>query len=162
MFAHVFNTKFKFDSILSIVENKSENKSNLTMNTTEGSNELNQPFYYVLPFVIQFLSAIICYLGSSLAFKLGMNRFCFALPMTLTTPATLVAVLLICELKPLNSEILEQYKKHLLCFNGGYFTNFTGWCLLIGILVWWTSHLWTTGPIWLNYRYLSNSSTIKR
>ncbi len=161
LFAHIFNNKFKFNSILAIVE-KASNNSNFSSNYTSVLNLKSQPLYYIYPFILQLISTLICYLGASLAFKLRMNRFCFALPMTLTTPISLIIVLLICELNPVNYDSIDQIKQHFVCLNEGYFSNFLSWHLIVGILIWWVSHLWTTSRIWLNYEYLFNFTTIKR
>lgn len=160
LFAHIYNNKFKFGSILTIAE-KASNNSNLSLNNSLVLNLSGQPLYYIYPFIVQLVSTVICYLGASLAFKLRMNRFCFALPMTLTTPISLIIALLICELNP-NYVSIDQIKQHFVCSNQGYLTFFLRWHLIVGILVWWLSHLWTTSRIWLNYEYLFNFTTIKR
>jgi hypothetical protein len=165
LFAHIFNPKFKFESILSIGHNNqtkngsiNENKNSSFSLTTFASLSEASPLGYFIPFVIFLLSTVACYLASSLAYKLRMHRFCFSLPMTLTTPASLLAALLICELKEPGNFLRPRF----VCASDSYFSESIGWHLIIGMLVWWISHLWTTSSIWLKYELLFNFGTIKR
>ena len=53
--------------------------------------KFDSSFYaFVLPFLVQLGSSLIFYLSCALAFKLRMRRVCFALPLTLITPVSIV------------------------------------------------------------------------
>lgn len=112
---------------------------------------------YLTPFAIQLASSLICYLASSLAFKLRMSRFSFALPITLITPVATILACLICEFKKpnfQNADWFNEFTEHFICSTNFY--NFK-WHLTCGICLWWLSNLWTTSHIWTT----NNDSKLK-
>ena len=114
--------------------------------TTEFNLNLNLlKFSHIEPLLTHFLATIIFYYSCTLAFKLRMHNICFALPLTLTTPICLFLALFFCEMKTPNNQI----KDHFICSTNGYFQSDEFVHLIIGVFVWWLSHLWTSNRIWL-------------
>jgi hypothetical protein len=110
-------------------------------------------------FLIQLTSTLVCYLSASLAFKLRMHRFCFALPLTLITPISIILSVVICENNSENIG-LDDFRKGFICVTS-YLTNPFKWQLIVGVCLWWVSHIWTTSNIWSQFT-LDRFTTIKR
>lgn len=103
---------------------------------------------YVYPLIVQVVSSVICFLASSLAYKFRMNRFSFALPMTLVTPVSIVASVLICELKKPNlveNGWMDEFRSHFICTSKILSYK---WQLICGLCLWWVSNLWSSSHIW--------------
>ena len=146
LFAHIYHPKFKFNP--SFFE-KSVNS-----------------MLYLTPLIVHLLASLVFYLACSLAFKLRMQRVCFALPLSLTTPVCLALALVLCHFNfPLKREWLSELRNHFIC-TSSYFHDPFRWQLVCGMALWWLSHLWTTNPIWnndANRKAFKNESTqVKR
>ena len=88
------------------------------------------------PFLAQYAASILFYLSCSLAFKLRMHRVCFAFPLTLITPVSLAVALFLCHVN-----------SFFVCATIYSQSPFL-WHLILGVSLWWISHLWTTNSIW--------------
>lgn len=74
-----------------------------------------EPLYFWALF-IHISSSLIFYMSCSLAFKLRMHRFAFALPVTLLTPVMLVLSCCFCQLS-VGDKFWLQFKGKLLLLN---------------------------------------------
>lgn len=103
---------------------------------------------YFYPLAVQVVSSIVCFLSSSLAYKLRMNRFSFALPIALVTPLSIVISVLICELRKPNliaNNWMDLFSGHFICTSKivGY-----KWQLIWGLCLWWVSNIWSGSHVW--------------
>ncbi|RNA28824.1 chitin synthase, partial [Brachionus plicatilis] len=106
------------------------------------------PIVYVYPLLVQVVSSMVCFLASSLAYKLRMNRFSFALPMTLVTPLSIVASVLVCEFRKPNlmaNNWMDVFSSHFICTSRVLSYK---WQLVCGLCLWWLSNLWSSSHIW--------------
>ena len=94
------------------------------------------------PLVIQVGSSVALYLSCTLAFKLGMRRVCFTLPITCVTPVSLLVSALLCR---------NLFECGRTCV----------WHVVVGICLWWLSHVWTTSSMWSKMRTIKRPFTFK-
>ena len=103
---------------------------------------------YIYPLVVQVASSLVCFLASSLAYKFRMNRFSFALPMTLVTPLAIILSVLICEIRKPNlieNNWMDFFSGHFICKSKILSYK---WQLICGLCLWWISSLWSSSHIW--------------
>jgi hypothetical protein len=116
-------------------------------------------FYYFVPFIVHVSASITFYLASSLAYKLRMIRFSFALPLTLLTPVLYACAVLICELGVENGhKWLSWFPFDFKCER----VSSLEWYSACGLCLWWISHLWTTRHVWQRTAHSLKNTTIKR
>ena len=97
----------------------------------------------IAPALVQIASCLVCYYCGSLACKLLMQRFSFALPLYLATPLTGLVIYLQCQGHiaqfPTGAGLRFEYVCY--CWEDSY------WFLLCGA-VWWLTMLWTAAHVW--------------
>ncbi len=157
LFSHYFYPNYLKNTILFITANPNQNSSvfNQSFPYTRHSERLS----FFGAFIVHFVSSLMLYLASSLAFKLRMIRFSFALPLTLVTPILFIISLLICEygVLNLNTNWLTDFNYNFICEKNSKIQVFAA----CGLCLWWASHLWVTRHIWAKWKGNSNT-TIKR
>ena len=104
---------------------------------------------YFWPFLAHLSSSIAFYLACSLSFKLRMHRLCFALPTTLMTPVALIIACSLCEINPAGAP--NQFKEYFKCKMFAASTSAYKTQFIIGISLWWASHLIINAHVWKKY-----------
>ena len=106
------------------------------------------------------IGSLVCYMCASFAFKLRMHRCSFALPISLVSPLTIAVALIVCEC----GFVLADISRPFACDSGSAGMNMKSNYrdFLIGVCIWWLSHLWTTNHVWMRYKRRLIMTTIKR
>ena len=112
------------------------------------NNKLNsdEKMWYFLPFIVQTISFLVCYVSCSLSLELRMSRISFALPLSLATPISLIISTVLCQSRDEEKDKLS-FKNQFMCAADYSLMPYV-WQLILGVCFWWLSSLWTTSHIW--------------
>ncbi|KAK7477687.1 hypothetical protein BaRGS_00031071 [Batillaria attramentaria] len=133
---------------------------NTTVCTTSYIYNWRQYITY-LPLLMQVVASGLCYYFARLACKLCMQRFSFAVPLSLATPVSVAAMITLCYLSPETTQVsiftrFERFSKDQIipgflswsCTGEGNDRQWLIWHLGLGFGLWWASQLWITRYIW--------------
>ncbi|CAL1526679.1 unnamed protein product [Lymnaea stagnalis] len=121
-------------------------KKNTTVCTTTKVYRWRQWETY-LPLIVQIVSTGLCYYFARLACKLCMQRISFSIPLSLTTPVSVAAIITICYVDSSKLELMPGFLKWT-CTEGNGERKWLIWHLGLGFGLWWASQLWITRYIW--------------
>ncbi|XP_076444026.1 chitin synthase chs-2-like [Babylonia areolata] len=119
---------------------------NTTVCSTSYSYSWRQYITY-LPLLLQVVSSGLCYYFARLACKLCMQRFSFAVPLSLATPVSVATIITLCYLSPQSTQIIPDFLGWS-CTGQGEERRWLIWHLGLGLGLWWTSQLWITRYVW--------------
>ncbi|GFO13532.1 chitin synthase [Plakobranchus ocellatus] len=100
-----------------------------------------------IPLMVQIVSSGLCYFFSRLACKLCMQRISFSIPLSLSTPVAVAAVITICYVDKSKLEVMHGFL-HWTYTEGSDARRWMIWHLGLGFGLWWASQLWITRYIW--------------
>jgi len=115
--------------------------------------------FYTTPFdalklsIFQIFTTFLCYQSAKFACKIKLQQISFALPIVLSTPATVIFLLLVCQSRQANKCLLTDYLPYELFWQcSKEFSGGIGSFLLSPQsylwLMWFISELWVTCYIW--------------
>ena len=116
------------------------------------STEFQYDFFW--PVFIHLTTSLAFYMTCSIAFKLRMHRFCFALPITLLTPVSLILACFICQFN-IDRKFWIEFKEYYRCQS--FVSSDLVWHLVLGVCLWWLSHLVMNGQIWNRFAQIHDS-----
>ncbi|KAK7116523.1 hypothetical protein V1264_002190 [Littorina saxatilis] len=119
---------------------------NTTVCTTSYIYNWRQYITY-LPLLLQVVSSGLCYYFARLACKLCMQRFSFAVPLSLATPVSVAAMITLCYLSPETTQLIPGFLSWS-CTGESNDRQWFIWHLGLGFGLWWASQLWITRYIW--------------
>ncbi|GFR89942.1 chitin synthase [Elysia marginata] len=100
-----------------------------------------------IPLMVQIMSSGFCYFFSRLACKLCMQRISFSIPISLSTPLAVAAVISIYYVDKSKLEVMHDFL-HWTHTEGSDAKKWLIWHLGLGFGLWWASQLWITRYIW--------------
>ncbi|XP_067667763.1 chitin synthase chs-2-like [Haliotis asinina] len=127
-------------------QNKSMGAQNETVCDTKYVDPWRQWWPY-MPLLLQIVSTGLCYYFARLACKLCMQRFSFAIPLSLATPVSVATIITVCYLRPERTELVKDFLT-FACTGHGPERKWLIWHLGLGFGLWWASQLWITRYIW--------------
>ncbi|XP_050401399.1 chitin synthase chs-2 isoform X2 [Patella vulgata] len=104
-------------------------------------------WFTYMPLLLQVVSSGLCYYFARLACKLCMQRFSFAIPLSLATPVAVASIITVCYLKPEETVLINDFLMWA-CSGNGTERKWLIWHLGLGFGLWWASQLWITRYIW--------------
>ncbi|GAU91388.1 hypothetical protein RvY_03650-2, partial [Ramazzottius varieornatus] len=132
-------------------------KTNLVGNTTTAAPSAKQQtsllFSYISlwVFVVQVVASYVCYQTAKFACKIGMQRFSFAFPLSLTVPVVVSVLITVCGVRATDGCFLTNIlpeSVYWTCFQGDviqdlFFRDQTWvWILWLFSQTWITLHIW--------------------
>ncbi|XP_043255985.1 chitin synthase chs-2-like [Colletes gigas] len=104
-------------------------------------------------FLIQIFCTFVTYLSAIFAFKTQMHKFSFAFPLSLTTPGTILLIIILCVMRQDDSCAFHKFIPDFLFFKEPSYSSMKDFVLSWRIwcwIIWWLSQIWITKHLWFD------------
>ena len=114
------------------------------------SKPVDKVLFRFLPLIVQIVSSAICYYFARVTCKLCMQGFSFALPLTLTTPTTLIIFVYFCDVAEWSRLFLPDIEIGAWRCPENFERISFQWQIGCALGFWWLSQLWINSHVWFS------------
>ncbi|ESP01302.1 hypothetical protein LOTGIDRAFT_111741, partial [Lottia gigantea] len=147
LIANLWKVGLTFGFAFLLVPNLSMYGLNETVCSRIPSDPWRNWFTY-MPLLLQVCASGLCYYFARLACKLCMQRFSFAIPLSLATPVAVASIITVCYLRPEKTVLMDDFLMWACSEKETHDKKWLIWHLGLGFGLWWASQLWITRYIW--------------